>query len=166
MNPELKRHGLLDEVLAEAAPAEFERGLLDGTLHAVRRRRRSRQLARGLSVLGAFAGIVLALWNALWPFNSVKSVWPALNIVSSQPLLPAMIVRTKPDNVAIVTSSTTTTTYALVETGSIQSPFQEIDDEELLALAGDRRVALVRQGPHQAELIFLDQVDKDMFPLQ
>ena len=166
MNPELKRHGLLDDVLVEAAPPEFERALLKGTLGAVRRRRRSRQLARGLGAVGAFAGIVLVLWNALGPFNPVKSVRPALNIVSSQPLLPAMIVRTKPAHVAIVTSSAAKTTYVLVETGSIKSPFQEIDDEELLALAGGRRVALVRQGPHQAELIFLDQADKEMFPLQ
>src|ERR1044071_8582100 len=100
MNPELKRHALLDDVLAEAAPAEFERDLLNRTLGAVRRRRRSRQLARGLGVVGAFAGMVLVLWNAPGPFNPLKSVRPALNLVSSQPLLPAMIVRAKPHHVA------------------------------------------------------------------
>ncbi|HYT62053.1 MAG TPA: hypothetical protein VEL06_17875, partial [Haliangiales bacterium] len=96
MNPDLERHGLLDDVLAEAAPADFERALLEGTLRAVRRRRRTRQLTRGLAVVGAFAAIVVAVWNALWPFSSVKAVRPALNIVRSQPLPPSMIVRTRP----------------------------------------------------------------------
>ena len=75
-----------------------------------------------------------------------------------------MVIRTRIDSVAVVTSSATT--YVLVETGSVKNPFKEIDDEQLLALAGGRRVALVRQGPHQAELIFLDPADKDGFPAQ
>ena len=165
MNPDLERHGLLDDVLAEAAPADFERALLEGTLRAVRRRRRTRQLTRGLAVVGAFAAIVVAVWNALWPFSSVKAVRPALNIVRSQPLPPSMIVRTRPGSVAVVISSPKT--FALIETGSIKDPFREIDDEQLLGLTGGRPVALVRHGPHQAELLFLNlnPEDKNGFPV-
>ena len=164
MNPDLGQHGLLDDVLAEAAPAGFERAVLEGALRAMRRRRRTRRLRRGLAVAGGFAAIVMAAWNAKWQFSSLKSVRPALNIVSSQPLPPSMVIRTRIDSVAVVTSSATT--YVLVETGSVKNPFKEIDDEQLLALAGGRRVALVRQGPHQAELSFLDPADKDGFPPQ
>ena len=164
MKPEQEYHVLLDDVLTESVPADFEPALLDGTLRAVRRRRRSRRLARGLSVVGLCTAIALALWNSLWPRTPAKWVRPALNIVHTRPLPPSMIVRTKPDGVAFISSSAAT--FQLVETGAIKDPFKEIDDEQLLALAGGRRVALVRQAPHQAELIFLDLADKDGFPVQ
>jgi hypothetical protein len=164
MNPDLEPRGLLDDVLAEAAPAGFERAVQERTLRAIRHRRRTRRLRRGFAIAGAFAAIVMAAWNAIWQSSSVKSIGPALNIVSSQPLPPSMVIRTSIDSVAVVTSSATS--CVVVETGSIKNPFKEIDDEQLLALAGGRRVALVRQGPHQAELIFLDPADKDGFPAQ
>jgi hypothetical protein len=159
-----EQDNLLDEVLSEAAPADYGRTLLDGTLRAVRRRRRMRQWKRGVGAAGAFAAIVLAVWHALLPISSVKTVQPALRIVTSQPLPPSMIVETKPDSVAVVSSSPKT--FVLVETGSIRDPFKEIDDEQLLALAGGRPAALVRRGPHQAELLFLNPEDKNGFPVQ
>ena len=164
MKPESEQHSLLDDVLSEAAPADFERALLDGTLRAVRRRRRMRQCSRGLAAAGVFAGIALAVWNALLPTTPVKLARPALHIVSSQPLPASMVTRTKPDSVVVVTSSLTT--FVMVETGAIKDPFQEINDEQLLALAGRRPVALVRQGPHQAELLFLNPEDTNGFPVQ
>src|SRR5216117_1546406 len=115
MNPDLERHALLDDVLAEAAPAGFERALLEGSLRAVRQRRRTRRMTRGLAVVGIFVATLLALWNALSPNRPIKSDRPSLNIVSSQPLPPSMIVRTRIDSVAVVTSSSTT--HFLVETG-------------------------------------------------
>ena len=164
MKPESEQSSLLDDVLAEATPAEFERALQDGTLRAVRRRRRLRHSIRRLAVTGIFTAIVLAVWNALLPTRPVKLVRPALNIVISQPLAASMVIGTKPGSVLFVTSSPTT--FELVETGAIKDPFQEINDEQLLALAGGRRVALVRQGPHQAELLFLNPEDKNGFPVQ
>ncbi len=164
MKPESEQHSLLDYVLTEAAPADFERALLDGTLCAVRRRRRMRRWSRGLAAVGVFATIALAVWNALLPTTPVKLFRPGLHIVSSQPLPASMVVGTKPGSVVIVTSSPTT--FVLVETGAIKDPFQEINDEQLLALAGERPVALVRQGPHQAELLFLNPEDKNGFPVR
>ena len=64
----------------------------------------------------------------------------------------------------MVTSSSAT--FGLVEPSSIKDPFQEIDDEQLLALVGGRPAALVRQGPHQAELLFLNPEDTNGFPIQ
>ena len=164
MKPESQQHGLLDDVLREGAPADFERTLLDGTLRAVRRRRRMRQCSRGLAAAGVFAAIALAVWNALLPTTPVNSVRPALQIVSSKPLPASLVVATKPDSVVVVTSSPAT--FVVVETGAIKDPFEEIDDEQLLALAGGRPVALVRQGPHQAELLFLNPEDKNGFPVR
>ena len=163
MRPE-SEHSLLDDVLTEAAPAHFERALLNRTLRAVRRRRRMRQCSRGLAAVGVFAAIALAVWNALLPTTPVKLFRPGLHIVSSQPLPASMVVGTKPDSVAVVTSSPTT--FVMVETGVIKDPFTEITDEQLLALAGGRPAALVRQGPHQAELLFLNPEDKNGFPVR
>src|SRR6266705_1682288 len=130
MKPESEQHSLLNDVLAETAPADFERELLDGTLRAVRRRRHMRQCGRGLAAVGVCAVIALAIWNALLPTTPVKSVRPALHIVSSQPLPASMVVASKPGSVVVVTSSPTT--FVMVETGSIKDPFTEITDEQLL----------------------------------
>jgi|SRR5438128_3319051 len=161
MKAEYQHHSLLEDVLAEAVPADFGRVLLDGTLRAVRRRRQVRQWSRGLAVVGAFAAIALTIWNTLLPTPSVRS---GLRVVSSRPLPPSMIVETQPGGVTLVTSSPNT--FLPVKTGANEDSFQEINDEQLLALAGDRPVVLVRGGPHQAELIFLNPEDKDGFPVQ
>ena len=164
MKPEFEQHSLLKDVLAETAPRHFERLLLDGTLRAVRRRRRRRQCSRGLAAVGVFAAIALAVWNALRPTSSVHVIQPALHIVSSQPLAASMVVRSKSGGVVAVSSSPTT--FELVQTGSILDPFKEITDEQLLALVRGRPAALVRQGPHQAELLFLNPEDTNGFPIQ
>ena len=161
MKPESPQHGLLNDVLAENAPANFERALLDGTLRAVRRRRRLRRSSSALAVAGVSAAIGLAVWSAFLPTGSVNQVQPSLRIVRSRPLSVSMIVARQPGSLVMVISSSGT--FVAVETGSIKDPFQVIDDEQLLALAGSRPVALVRQGPHQAELLFLNPEDTDGF---
>ena len=164
MKPESERPNLLDDLLADAAPAEFERELLEGTLRAVRRGRRVRQCRRGLAGAVVFAVIALAVWNPLLPTTSVNRARPTLHIVSSQPLPASRVIDTRPLSVPVVTSSPTT--FMKVETGSIKDPFLEITDEELLALVEGRPEALVRQGPHQAELLFLNAEDTNGFPVQ
>ena len=153
---------LLDEVLTEAAPEEFAAALLDGTLREVRRRRRVRWSSRGLAVLGVLGVAAGVTWNALLP-RRVEVVHPSLHIVNSRPLRSAMIVVTGPGGSTIVTSSPKT--YVLVETGSLKDPFKEINDDQLLALAEGRPAALLRQGPHQAELLFLNPEDEHGFPV-
>jgi len=164
MKTESEHRFLLDDVLAEAAPADFERALLDGTLRAVRRRRRMHHWSRGLAVVGVFAVISLVFWRTLLPGTPGKVVRPALRIVLSKSLPPSMIITTRPGSVAVVASSPKT--FVLVETGSIMDPFKEIDDEQLLALAAGHPAALVRQGPRQAELLFLNPEDTNGFPVQ
>ena len=164
MKTESEHRLLLDDVLAEAAPADFERALLDGTLRAARHQRRLRRWNCGLGAAGAVAALALVVWHALLPGTPVKVVRPTLRIVRSQPLPPSMIVRTRPGNVVLVASSAKA--FVQVETGSIMDPFKEIDDEQLLALAAGHPAALVRQGPHQAELLFLNPEDTNGFPVQ
>lgn len=156
--------GLLDDVLAEAAPSDFEWALLDGTLRAVRRRRRRRQWSRGIATTGALIALVLMVWRAWFPTPSIHRIRPSLHLVTSQPLPASMIVQTRRGNIAVVSSSSKM--LLVIESGTIKDPFQEIDDDQLLALAGDRPAALVRQGPHQAELIFVRPEDGNGFPVQ
>jgi hypothetical protein len=99
MKPESEQNSLLDDALTEAAPANLQRAVLDGTLRAVRRRRRLRRASRGLAVAGVFALIALAIWNALLPSGWVDLARPTLHIVSSQPLPASMVVSTKPGSV-------------------------------------------------------------------
>ena len=75
-----------------------------------------------------------------------------------------MVVETKPGMVSVVVSSAST--FALVETGRSRSQFREIDDEGLLAFMQGKPVALVRHGPNQAELIFLNPEDEKGFRVE
>jgi len=43
---------------------------------------------------------------------------------------------------------------------------ENLQDLELLALVAGRPAALVRQGPHQAELLFVNPEDTNGFPVQ
>jgi hypothetical protein len=156
---------LLDDVLGDAAPEEFRTMLLDQTLRQVRRRRRVRRWNRGLAAAAGLILVSLACWKMLWPDTRLlEQRVPALVVIHSRPLDPSMVIETKPGAVSIVVSSAST--FALVETGRSRSQFREIDDEGLLALLQGKPVALVRRGPNQAELIFLNPEDQKGFPVQ
>src|SRR5262245_46059421 len=105
MKPESEQHELLDDVLAEAAPPDFQAALLDGTLRAVRRRRRMRRASRSVVAAGVLTLITLAVWKALLPTPAVRVVHPALHIVSSQPLRPSMVVETRRSGITFVMTS-------------------------------------------------------------
>jgi hypothetical protein len=157
---------LLDDVLGDAAPADFRAALLDVTLGRVRRRNRFRRVRRGAALFTVLLGVItVALWKGFPPGSQPFQFRnPDLVVIHSRPLDPSLIVRTRPGTVAVVNSSLSG--LAVVETGKSRSVFQEIDDEGLLALLHGRPVALVRRGPHQAELIFLNPEDQKGFPLE
>ena len=48
----------------------------------------------------------------------------------------------------------------IVRTTLTSGRYREIGDDELLALASPRPAALVRHGPHEAELILIDLADE------
>ncbi|HKS37361.1 MAG TPA: hypothetical protein VJW76_09245 [Verrucomicrobiae bacterium] len=156
---------LLDDVLGDAAPEDFRAALLDQTLRQVQRRRRVRRWNRGLAASAGLILVSVTCWKLFWPGpRLIESRAPALVVIHSRPLDPSMVVETKPGAVSMVVSSDST--FALVETGRSRSQFREIDDEGLLAFMHGKPVALVRHGPNQAELIFLNPEDEKGFQVE
>ena len=76
---------------------------------------------------------------------------PLTALVTTQPLSIEEVV------VTVANASFVTTT-------ADRGEFREISDDDLLALAGPRPAALVRRGPHAAELIVLDAADQQEAP--
>jgi len=158
---------LLEDVLGEAASDEFRAAVLTGTLHEARQRQTARRRNRAL-VAGAFLLVIggVALWHFGWapPVAPTVSQLPGLVVIHSAPLDPKLVVETRPGAVNIVQSDSAT--YAVVETGDGQGLFQEIDDDQLLALLTGHPAVLVRRGPGQSELIFLEPGDAQGWPVQ
>jgi hypothetical protein len=156
---------LLEDVLGGAAPEEYRSKLLDQTLRQVRRRHRVRRWNRGLAATAGLILVSVACWKMLSPDSRlIEGRVPALVVIHSRPLDSSMVVETKPGTVSVVVSSDST--FALVETGRSRREFREIDDEGLLALMHGKPVALVRHGPNQAELIFLNPEDEKGFRVE
>jgi hypothetical protein len=147
---------LLADVLGEGVSADFRAGLLGQTLRLACRRRRIRQIrsaAAALAVLTAFGFLV---WHHL-PRPPARRSFPArpYTWVDTQPLPPASWVGTRPlPVVSLLASGSTRTT--IVASASAKERAREINDDELLALAPGP-AALVRRGPHSAELVFVSQ---------
>ncbi len=155
-------HWLLNEILEEAASAAFRSSVLEQTLRRVRRRRIVRQARRGLVALAFLAGLPLVLWKtSLVPDHNTESGLSKITMVSSQPPNVSMILQTKPGDVAIVMSSSGTVVF--VETGVAKDLLKEITDDELLVLVAGKPAVLVRQSPHQAELLFVNAEDQNGF---
>jgi hypothetical protein len=156
---------LLDDILADAAPPEFRAEMLEQTLQQVRQRSRVRRWNRSIVVVTLVVSIPLLGWKLFVATpKSGKSPPPSFSLVRSQPLGPSLIVETKLGIVKIITSSPST--FAFVETELGKHLVTEINDDQLLALVAGRPAALVRQGPHQAELLFLNPEDQNGFPVQ
>jgi len=155
----------LDDVLTEGVSPEFRDELLERTLDRVRRSKRVRQLNQTLLAGTLSAGLLLMAWKAYFPSShSARSELPALEVVTSHPLAPSMIVGTELGAVSLISSSDAG--LAVVHSQFEEGLFQEINDQELLALFTGRPVALVREASGRAELLFLDPDDAQGFPVQ
>ncbi len=146
---------LLADVLEEAAPPDFRADLLDRTLKQVRCRRHLRQWNQGLLAAAFIATLSLLVWKSRAPKETNQSA-PAetLDIVTSQPLNPAMIVQSSPGLVKMISSSASA--LVVIETSPFGDGYRELNDEELLAFTVGKPSVLVRRGPHQAELLIVD----------
>ena len=165
MKTPFNHNPLLDDVLTEAVSPEFRNELLERTLHQVRRRKRVRRLNQGLLTVALSFGVLLAVWKAYFPSSHpTRSELPALDVVTSRPVAPSMIVETGIGAVSLISSSDAH--LAVVHSQFGEGLFQEIDDQQLLALLAGRPVALVREAPGRAELLFLDPEDAQGFPVQ
>lgn len=158
---------LLDDVLAEAAPADFREALLGVTLRQVRRRRRFR---RGRNAVGVVTALAL-LGILIWPKNAKqtpvavvppakKAVEPSYTLVATHPMSPDNMVKTHPSRTPQIITSRATVEIVQTTAGN----FHLINDEELLALTADHPAVLVRTGPHSEELVFANPEDAKGFP--
>ena len=164
MKNQTDRNRLLDDILEDTLPAGLRSELLQRTLGQVRRRNSVRRLNRASLVIVFLVGLSAAFWRSSIPLpQRIESQPSVFGVVSSEPLDPSLIVETTVKSVNMIRSSAAT--VVLVETGSGRDLFNEVDDQQLLALLSGRPAALVRQGPHEAELVFLDAADRNGFPV-
>jgi hypothetical protein len=160
MKPHPQTSQLLDAVLAE----KDDVALLESTLQAVRRRRKTQQWQRRACALVLVAGFILAISEMHW--TEVLKTPPKLSpyrLVTSQPLAPPMWVTTRPNSVRMVASSVGGLT--LVETKSSAVGVKEINDDQLFALLGNRPAMLVRETSDHSKLIMLQAQDQHGFPI-
>ena len=167
MSQKTDNEELLDDVLAEAAPADFREALLDTTLRQVRRRRRFRRMR---NAAGAIAGLALAttlIWHKNAKQNPLaiappakKAVEQSYTMVTTQPLSPDHIVPTRSVETPQIVTSRNTVEIVQTTAGN----FHFINDEELLALTAAHPAILVRTGPHSEMLVFANPQDTRGFP--
>ena len=159
MNPPPYRARLLDDVLAETAPADFRTALLGETLRLARGRRRWRQARRTSAVLAVALLLGVAVWRNLPSRGSgAGPAVAACEIVHTQPLPADAIIRTRPLGVDQWVGSIAS--VGVVRTTAADGMLHLLSDEELLALAAPEPAALVRVGPHAQELIFVKPAEE------
>jgi hypothetical protein len=150
---------LLADVLGEGLSPDFREGLLNETLRLARHRRRFRQVRRAASAMAVLAALGLLVWHQ-FPSGRAPAGFPTkpYTVVRTQPLPPAAWVRTQPLAPASLVASVKTGN--VVSTAAAGSLIHEVNDDELLALV-PKPAALVRHGPGSAELVFVNQSDRD-----
>ena len=153
---------LLDDVLAGEVEGGFRGASLEHVLRLARRRRQMRTVRRvsvvtAVLLVSAAAGIHYLGPKQRKPefaqthLPAAKFAWVTTRplspeeIVTSRPLLPEQIVR-----------PIEMTSFVHTVAGN----YREVGDDELLALAAPQVVALVRRGPHDAELLFVSLASK------
>jgi len=169
MNRKTDNEQLLAEVLAEAAPADFRDAMLDGTLRLVRRRRQFRRMRRMAALLAALGLCGVLIWQRTLPRQPAKCA-PApaaqaaeknYRLIVTHPLPASDIVTTRPLAAGQFAASAATVRILQSRGGN----YRVINDEELLALLGQRPAVLIRTGPHSEELVFANPEDQKGFPL-
>lgn len=158
------KHELLNDILQDAAPPEFRAASLAETLNQVRLRKKQRHRNRVAVALGCFLVTSIIAWRIASPqkqaliVQAPKSVAGEL-IINSQPLPVEMILKTNPN--AVESVSTKPHTIKVVETTPGEKLFTTIGDNELLTLLAGRPALLIRKGPSESELHFVNPDDSN-----
>jgi len=136
---------LLDDLLEDSAPPDFQAALMANTLRSARQRKRLRHFSAALGAV-MVAGIFAFTFREMHrrTVSSTQTFAPATATASSEPANSPQVVGTKPDSALVV-----------VQTSEATRP-KEINDKELVSLLSNQPVALVRYASGRAELIFLD----------
>ncbi len=159
---------LLDDVLAEAAPANFREALLDETLRVVRRRRRLRHARNVTGMLAILCLLGIFVWQKNLKTTSIaivpqppQPIEKGYTLIRTQPLSAGDVITTHPSGtMPFITSAAT---VAIVETTPGQ--FRLINDQQLLALVAAHPAILVRTSPNSEQLVFANPQDAKGFPL-
>ena len=164
MNRDRDRRRLLSDILAEESDAGFRDALFGQTLRAVRRQRRFRAVRRAGSVAVFLMLSALLAFHFFKPRTSLVTLLQRgtgndYALVHTQPLSQAMIVTTQPFISSRQVASTPP--VHIITTSDSRPSVVELTDDQLLELAKGAPVALVRHGPHQAELIFANESDRE-----
>lgn len=155
MNDETESNRLVDDILEDVAPPAFRAEMFARTLEQARRRNRARQWNRALITVAVLALVGSLFFKMPTRRDAAQPARSAgLAIVQSTPLDPSEIVASRAGSVKVIGSSSGN--IAMVETSSANPGFKELDDRELLALMDGTPSVLVRQGPHQEELLVVD----------
>ncbi len=153
---------LLAEVMGDS-DAAFHEALLGETLRLARRRRRFRQARRTVAVLAGLVVLAALVWQAFLPRISTLEIHRGnYTVIQTQPLPVASLVTTQPLPADLLIASITTA--GVVETAANTGQFREIGDNELLAMIAPKVAALVRLGPHEAELVVLEPASQEASP--
>ena len=152
MNRRTDKERLLTDVFAD--DPGFREALFAETTRLASRRRRNRRMRHALLSCTVVVGLAIALWPKPSP-RAVESplVARSYGLVVSQPTLN--IVETRPFATQVISSQASVQTVHTVIGAGL---FREIGDDDLLALT-PWPAALVRRGPHSAELIVLNMPD-------
>jgi hypothetical protein len=146
---------LLKEVLAEDSGDGFREALLADTLRRARARRTQRKAQRiggGGLVVAAIAWLIWPQQPRPLPPEPASAISPAYQLVRTQPMPTTMVVASQP--FANEQYVQTVAAANVISTTATSGAFRLITDDELLALAPEP-AALVRRGPHLAELVFV-----------
>jgi hypothetical protein len=164
MNQPTDNDRLLADALTDTAPAGFRDALLGETLRWARRRRRFRQTRRAAAMLVMLSALSFLVWLTV-PRHPVVRPPPLISckIISTEPLSASAIIATQPFSADRLVASVPTAN--VIRTTATSGEFREIDDDDLLALVAPRPAALIRFGPHSAELILVNPEDQKGFPV-
>lgn len=168
MNRPTDNEHLLDDVLSEAAPADFRETLLGETLRLAGRRRRWRQTRRAAALLVALGLLAGLVWqNQPQPPATLPPVAKAgaksYQLIRTESLPINAMVTTQPLAAGQLVASAEP--VGVIETKTGCGGFRVINDDELLTLVSPRPAALVRLGPHSEQLVFANPADEKGFPV-
>ena len=152
-----KHKELLADVLAEESREGFSEALLAHTLHHARQRRQWRRARRAGGVLALLLIAGFVAWQAtprrIEP-REIARPQPTptgYQLVVSQPMAATQLVATQP----MVMEAIDTEQETVAQIHTREGGFREVGDDELLTMAEPQIAALIRRGPHQAELVFV-----------
>jgi hypothetical protein len=159
-------NNLLDDVLSESAPADFRDASLGETLRLVRRRRHWRQSRQAAGLLVVLGLCGFWIWQGDLPQKpafapAVKAIAQTYRTVRTESLPSSAVVATRPLAAGQFIAVASLVEIVQTRTGN----YRLLNDDELLALVGNRPALLIRTGPQSEELVFANPDDEKGFPL-